>query len=118
MSKVRILQGSLKASQKCEAFLLYKTFINKNGFSKSLRKKRGSYNIFKPNYSSFKMGGVQIRGKNAATFQMIYMIIILCVNFIKFFWYASISILWFTFLTAKWFLDFIIGFVKGFNSKE
>ncbi len=92
--------------------------VSKSGFSTSLKNKRGSYNIFKPNYSSFKMGAVQIRGKNAATFQMIYMIIILCVNFIKFFWYASISILWFTFLTGKWFLDFIIGFVKGFNSKE
>ena len=72
--------------------------ISKNGVSTSLKKKRGSYNVLKPNYSSFKFGGVQVRGKNAATFQMIYMVVILFVNFIKFFWYTSISILWFVFV--------------------
>ena len=87
--------------------------ISKNGVSTSLKNKRGSYNIFKPNYSSFKLGGVQIRGKNAATFQMIYMIIILCINFIKFFWYTAISILWFGFLFIKWIVDFITGLIKG-----
>ena len=55
--------------------------VSKNGFSTSLKNKRGSYNILKPNYSSFKLGGVQVRGKNDATFQMIYMVIILFVNF-------------------------------------
>jgi len=87
--------------------------ISKNGFSTSLKNKRGSYNILKPNYSSFKLGGVQVRGKNAATFQMIYIIIILFVNFIKFFWYTAISILWFCFLSIKWIVDFTIGFFKG-----
>ena len=89
--------------------------VSKNGFSTSLKNKRGSYNIFKPNYSSFKLGGVQVRGKNAATFQVIYMVIILLVNFIKVFWYAAISILWFGFLTLKWIVDFTIGFFKGFR---
>ena len=89
--------------------------ISKNGFSTSLKNKRGSYNIFKPNYSSFKLGGVQVRGKNAATFQMIYMLIILFVNFIKVSWHIFISILWFVFLTVKWIVDFTIGFFKGFK---
>ena len=87
--------------------------VSKNGFSTSLKNKRGSYNILKPNYSSFKLGGVQVRGKNAATFQMIYMVIILFVNFIKVFWYTTISILWFGFLSIKWIVDFITGFIKG-----
>jgi hypothetical protein len=90
--------------------------VSKSGVSTSFKNKRGSYNILKPNYSSFKMGGVQVRGKNAATFQMIYMIIILFVNFIKFFWLLSISFLWFVFLSIKWIVDFIIGFFKGFNT--
>jgi hypothetical protein len=90
--------------------------VSKNGFSTSLKNKRGSYNILKPNYSSFKLGGVQLRGKNAATFQMIYMLVILFVNFIKFFWLLSISILWFGFLSLKWLIDFTIGFFKGFKS--
>ncbi len=89
--------------------------VSKNGVSTSLKNKRGSYNIFKPNYSSFKMGGVQVRGKNAATFQMIYMLVILFVNFIKVFWHIFISILWFLFLTLKWLIDFTIGFFKGFK---
>ena len=89
--------------------------ISKKGVSTSLKNKRGSYNIFKPNYSSFKLGGVQVRGKNAATFQMIYMVIILFVNFIKFFWYTSISILWVGFLSVKWIVDFTIGFIKGYR---
>ena len=75
--------------------------VSKNGFSTSLKNKRGSYNIFKPNYSSFKLGGVQVRAKNAATFQMIYMLIILFVNFIKVIWHIFISILWFGFLINK-----------------
>jgi hypothetical protein len=92
--------------------------VSKNGFSTSLKNKRGSYNILKPNYSSFKLGGVQVRGKNAATFQMIYMIIILFVNFIKFFWYTTISILWFGFLSIKWIVDFTSGFFKGYRAVD
>ena len=92
--------------------------VSKNGFSTSLKNKRGSYNILKPNYSSFKLGGVQVRGKNDATFQMIYMVIILFVNFIKVFWYASISILWFGFLSIKWILDFTSGFFKGVSEVD
>jgi hypothetical protein len=75
--------------------------ISKNGVSTSLKNKRGSYNILKPNYSSFKLGGIQVRGKNATTFQMIYILVILFVNFIKFFWYISISILWFVFYSLS-----------------
>ena len=89
--------------------------VSKNGVSTSLKNKRGSYNILKPNYSSFKLGGIQVRGKNAATFQMIYMLIILFVNFIKVFWHIFISILWFGFLSIKWIVDFTIGFFKGFK---
>ncbi|MDA9234652.1 hypothetical protein N9P18_02060 [Polaribacter sp.] len=64
------------------------------------------------------MGGVQVRGKNAATFQMIYMVIILFVNFIKVFWHIFISILWFGFLSIKWIVDFTIGFFKGYREVD
>ena len=37
--------------------------ISKGGLSTSIKNKRGSYNVMKPNYSSFKLGGVQVRGK-------------------------------------------------------
>jgi len=92
--------------------------ISKNGVSTSLKNKRGSYNILKPNYSSFKLGGIQVRGKNAATFQMIYMVVILLVNLFKLFWHIFIFILWLGFLTLKWIVDFIVGFFKGFKERD
>jgi len=46
--------------------------VSGSGVSTSIKNKRGSYNLFKPNYSSFKMGGVQVRGKYAKTLQLIY----------------------------------------------
>ena len=85
-------------------------------FSSSIKNKRGAYNLFKPNYSSFKLAGVQVRGKNAATFQMIYMVLILITNSIKVLWHLSISFLWLGFLAVKWLVDFSIGFVKGFKT--
>ena len=90
--------------------------ISKSGVSSSIKNKRGAYNLFKPNYSSFKLAGIQVRGKNAATLQLIYMVLILITNSFKFLWHLSISFLWFSFLVIKWLVDFSIGFVKGFKT--
>jgi hypothetical protein len=90
--------------------------ISKSGVSSSIKNKRGAHNLFKPNYSIFKLAGVQVRGKNAATFQMIYMVLILITNSIKVLWHLSISFLWLGFLAIKWLVDFSIGFVKGFKT--
>ena len=90
--------------------------VSKTGVSSSIKNKRGSYNFFKPNYSSFKLGGFQVRGKNAATFQMIYVVFILIFNSIKILWHLLVSVLWFCFLSTKWLVDFSIGFTKGFKS--
>ena len=92
--------------------------ISKGGVSTSIKNKRGSYNIMKPNYSSFKLGGVQVRGKNAAALQLIFLATSLLINLFKFLWYISITMLWFTFLSLKWFVDFFIGFYKGCKAKE
>ena len=92
--------------------------VSKSGVSTSIKNKRGSYNLFKPNYSSFKMGGVQLRGKNAATLQIIFMFFQLIIGFIKLMWHIIINMLWMSFLTIKWFLDFGIGFYKGFKNKS
>jgi hypothetical protein len=89
--------------------------MSKSGVSTSIRNKRGSFNIIKPNYSSFKLGGVQIRGKNAAIFQLIYFGFIISVNIIKLFWQIAVIILWYAFLIIRWFFGFIVGFYKGFK---
>ena len=91
--------------------------ISKGGVSTSIKNKRGSYNLMKPNYSSFKLGGVQVRGKNAAILQLIFLAFSLFVNIFKFLWYISTTILWFIFLSLKWIVDFLIGFYKGYNTK-
>jgi hypothetical protein len=89
--------------------------ISKTGVSTSVKNKRGAYNLLKPNYSSFKLAGVQVRGKNAATLQSIFMSFTLVVNLVKFMWHITISILWMFFLMLKWVVDFIIGFYKGYK---
>jgi hypothetical protein len=92
--------------------------ISKKGVSTSVKNKRGAYNLLKPNYSSFKLAGVQVRGKNAAILQLIFMSFTLVVNLVKFMWHITISILWMFFLMLKWVVDFIIGFYKGFKNKD
>jgi hypothetical protein len=92
--------------------------ISKSGVSTSIKNKRGAYNLFKPNYSSFKAGGVQIRGKKAATFQLLYMFVVLFICIFRVFWHVSIAVLWFGFLLLKWMVDFSIGFFKGFKASN
>ncbi|QHI70500.1 hypothetical protein [Tichowtungia aerotolerans] len=46
--------------------------LSKSGISASTKTAIGTFNWMKPNRSSVKIGGVQIRGKNAATIQMVY----------------------------------------------
>ena len=89
--------------------------VSKTGVSTSIKNKRGSYNLLKPNYSSFKLAGVQVRGENAATLQLIFMSFTLVINLVKFMWHITISILWLFFLMLKWVVDFIIGFYKGYK---
>ena len=45
--------------------------LSKSGVSTSMRTSTGRLNLLKPQYSSFKLGGVQVRGKRAAQLQLI-----------------------------------------------
>lgn len=92
--------------------------VSRSGVSTSIRNKRGAYNLFRPNYSSFKLGGVQIRGKNAATLQLIFMLSQLVFGLLQLVWHLTVNLLWLVFLTIKWFIDFMVGFYKGFRSKD
>lgn len=47
--------------------------LSKSGLTVSTKNKLGTFNWVKPNRSSVKLGGVQVRGKNAATIQMVYL---------------------------------------------
>jgi hypothetical protein len=89
--------------------------VSKSGVSTSIKNNRGSYNLFKPNYSSFKMGGVQVRGKNAATLQIVFMVFKLIASLIQLFWHILVNVSWLILLVIRWFIDFIKGFYKGYK---
>jgi hypothetical protein len=92
--------------------------VSRSGVSTSIKNKRGSYNLFKPNYSSFKIGGVQVRGKNAATLQLIFMLSQLVFGLLQLVWHLTVNLLWLVVLAIKWFIDFVVGFYKGFQNEE
>ena len=89
--------------------------LSKTGLSASVKNRAGTFNFLKPQYSSFKMAGVQIRGKKAAQFQPIYIVFTLAV----FLLIASLRLLWFflwLFLLPVLFVwDFVIGFMRGWR---
>jgi hypothetical protein len=49
--------------------------LSKTGVSASYKNKMGTFNFIKPQYSSFKFAGIQLRGRKAAQFQLFYGII-------------------------------------------
>lgn len=53
--------------------------LSKSGISASAKTAIGTFNWMKPNRSSVKIGGVQIRGKNAAAIQMVYAVFALAI---------------------------------------
>ena len=50
--------------------------VSKTGATVSTRNALGSFNWIKPNRSSAKIAGVQVRGQNAALLQVIYMLFV------------------------------------------
>ncbi|MFW5827830.1 MAG: hypothetical protein ACOCU4_07050, partial [Alkalispirochaeta sp.] len=65
--------------------------LSKSGVSFSTKNGLGTFNWTNPNRSSAKIAGVQMRGKKAANLQMIYLVIVLLVNLIKF---AALLLVW------------------------
>lgn len=63
---------------------LLNTNLSRSGLSFSTKSKYGTYNWTKPNYSSFKFAGIQLRGKNAAGLAFIFAILTLIPVLIKF----------------------------------
>ncbi len=57
--------------------------LSKSGMSVSTRNALGTFNWTKPNRSSAKVAGVQMRGKKAANLQLIYLVVMLVVNLVK-----------------------------------
>lgn len=87
--------------------------LSKTGVSASVKNRAGTFNFLKPQHSSFKFAGVQLRGKKAAQLQVIYMLFIAAVVLLAFMARAAIYLLWFVALPILFVWDLLVGFVQG-----
>ena len=87
--------------------------LSKTGVSASVKNKAGTFNFLKPQYSSFKFAGVQLRGKKAAQLQVIYMLFIAAVVLLALMARAGIYLLWLLVLPILFVWDLLVGFVQG-----
>ena len=87
--------------------------LSKTGVSASVKNKAGTFNFLKPQYSSFKFAGVQLRCKNAAQLQVIYILIAAAVVLLAFIARAGIYLLWLLALPILFVWDLLVGFIQG-----
>ena len=87
--------------------------LSKTGVSASVKNRAGTFNFLKPQYSSVKFAGVQLRGKKAAQLQVIYMLITAAVVMLAFMARAAIYLLWLLALPILFVWDLLVGFVQG-----
>ncbi|MEN8934192.1 MAG: hypothetical protein ABF245_04585 [Planktotalea arctica] len=87
--------------------------LSKSGVSASLKNKAGTFNLLKPQYSSFKFAGIQLRGKKAAQLQVIYLLIAATVFLAAVIAKALVFVLWLATLPLFFFWDILVGFVRG-----
>lgn len=90
--------------------------LSKTGVSASVKNKAGTFNFLKPQYSSFKLAGIQLRGRKAAELQMIYMLIMAVVFAAVFGLKIFVFLAWLLLLPVLFIWDLIVGFVQGVRS--
>lgn len=90
--------------------------LSKTGVSASVKNEAGTFNFLKPQYSSFKFGGIQIRGKKAAQLQLVYMIIMAAVFVMIFGARLFAFVLWLLTLPIIFVWDFAVGFIRGMRA--
>ena len=87
--------------------------LSKTGVSASVKNKAGTFNFLKPQYSSFKFAGVQLRGKKAAQLQVIYMLITAAVVLLAVIARIAVYLLWLLALPILFVWDLLVGFIQG-----
>ncbi|MGY6551694.1 MAG: hypothetical protein ACXIT4_07315 [Erythrobacter sp.] len=92
--------------------------LSKSGASASLRTGTGTLNFLKPRYSSFKLAGVQVRGKKAAYLQLTAMalsvVAIAAVLAVRLIAVAG----WLIYLGAAFAIDLLRGFARGMKASS
>ena len=86
---------------------LFNLNLSKSGFSISSKSKYGAYNFTNPNRSSFKFGGIQVRGKKAAGPALFFTILTLIPPLIS----LIFNLLTFIFKLSVFFIRIIIAFI-------
>jgi hypothetical protein len=89
--------------------------LSKTGVSASVKNRAGTFNFLKPQYSSFKFGGVQLRGKKAAQIQLIYISIMAAVFLAVFGVKLLVFLVWMLWLPFAFVIDFFVGFFRGIS---
>ena len=92
--------------------------LSKTGVSASVKNQAGTFNFLKPQYSSFKLGGVQLRGKKAAQIHIIYMSIMSAVFLAVFGVRLLVFLAWMMWLPFAFVIDFLVGFARGISSSH
>lgn len=92
--------------------------LSKTGMSASVKNRAGTFNFIKPQYSSFKIAGVQLRGKKAAQIQLAYMSIIAVLFLAVFGVRLLVFLAWMLWLPFTFMIDFVTGFIRGVSGSE
>lgn len=87
--------------------------LSKTGVSASVKNGAGTFNFLKPQYSSFKFAGVQVRGKKAAQLQLIFIAVTAAAALIVFGFRLMIVLIWLATLPIVFLWSLTAGFVSG-----
>jgi len=90
--------------------------LSKTGASASVKNGAGTFNFLKPQYSSFKFAGVQLRGKKAAQLQLIYASIMATALLIVFGLRLLVFLIWLATFPVVLLWGLLAGFVRGVRS--
>lgn len=89
--------------------------LSKTGVSASVQNKAGTFNFLNPQYSSFKLAGVQLRGRKAAQLQLVFMTIMAAVWLVMIGLRLALFLLWMALLPVLLVWDLSVGFMRGFR---
>ena len=92
--------------------------VSKTGVSASYKNEAGTFNFLKPQYSSFKVAGVQFRGKKAAQMQLAFMLIKGIGAAIEVAVKLAVYLSWLVYLAVAFIWDFLVGFFHGVKEIE
>lgn len=87
--------------------------LSKSGVSASVKTSTGTLNFLRPRYSSFKLAGVQVRGKNAMYLQLATLALAGAVLLVMIAVRLVVFAGWLIYIAAAFLSDLALGFARG-----